>query len=438
MKRVLVVTYYFPPSGGSGVQRVLKFIKYLRDFGYEPTVLTVADGAYPQHDDELASDIPSGVAIHRTRSMDPFGAYARLTGRSKKDAVMVGAIRREGRIVERAAGWIRANIFLPDARVGWVPFAVHEGIRLHKEQPFDLVLTSGPPHSKHLIGRKLKRRLGLPWVADFRDPWTDPSHYENIRMSRFALHFTRRLERSVLKEADRLTTVSASLKEMLAERSGRGAEDVTVIQNGFDEDDFPSTSSPSGLISDVFTLAYVGSMTGPRNPLAFWAALKRLHEAGRIDRLRIRLVGSVDTRILEAVAAHGLDEVVDIVGYVSHPEAVQTMCKADALLLVLGHFETDGGLITGKLFEYIASGRPILALGPTDGDVAHLLDETGSGQILAWDDVLGTSETVLDLYERWERGESAESRMSGDLVRFTRREQTRQIAGVFDSVVRSN
>ena len=428
MKRVLVVTYYFPPSGGSGVQRVLKFVKYLRDFGYEPTVLTVKEGAYPQHDTGLAAEIPAGVVVCRTQSLDPFGIYARLTGRSRKDAVMVGTVRREGGFVERAARWIRANVFLPDARVGWVPFAVRGGTRLHKKHPFDVVLTSGPPHSIHLIGRKLKRRLGLPWVADFRDPWNDISYYQDLPMNRSALRFAQHLERSVLTEADRLVTVSPSWKKMLVEKSGRAAEDVTVIHNGFDEDDFPAVSRTAAQNSEEFILAHVGSLSGPRNPWAFWAAIKRLHEAGRINHLRVRLVGMVDPRVRQAITSSGLDEVVDTVPYVSHRDAVRMMCEADALLLVLGPFDTDVGLITGKLYEYFASGSHILALGPAEGDAAHLLDETKSGHILSWDDVAGTSNFILELYERWEQGDLIKNANSSNIMPYSRREETRQLA----------
>src|SRR5690606_10060076 len=174
--RLLVVAYYFPPAGGAGVQRVLKWVKYLRDFGIEPVVVTVRAGAYPKHDETLVRDVPEGVEAYRSRALDPFGTYARLTGRTRQAAVAEQLQNAPDGFGERLARWMRANVVLPDARVGWVPFAIRTAKRLHRERPFDAVLTSGPPHSAHLVGRAL-RRAGLPWIADFRDPWTDIHYY---------------------------------------------------------------------------------------------------------------------------------------------------------------------------------------------------------------------------------------------------------------------
>ena len=438
VKSVLVVTYYFPPSGGSGVQRVLKFVKYLRDFGYEPTVLTVKEGAYPQHDEELVSEIPPGVAIHRTRSLDPFGVYARLTGRSRKDAVMVGTVRREGGFIERAASWVRANIFLPDARVGWVPFAAREGIRLHRKQPFDVVFTSGPPHSVHLIGKKLKRRAGIPWVADFRDLWSDTNFYDELPLTAAARRRDLSLERSVLTQSDRVTTVSPDWKEVLLGKSRRTENEISVVYNGFDESDFSTYSGSVKQNPDVFTIAHVGSLYASRDPKALWAALKQLRQKGKLEHLRVRLVGTVGQQVRESILYHGLEDVVEFVDYVSHSEAVHIMCEAAALLLVIEPFQNDAGMITGKLYEYVASGSPVLAIGPPGGDAANLLDETNAGRLFASEDVQAISDFLLDQYERWVNGEPIMRSRPAIISRYARSRQTGQLADVFNSVINSN
>jgi len=438
VRRVLIVSYYFPPSGGPGVQRVLKFVKYLREFGYEPTVLTVEDGAFPQHDEELVSEIPPGVTILRTRSLDPFGVYALLTRRSKKDAVMVGTVRREGGFIERAASWVRANIFLPDARVGWVPFAAREGIRLHRKQPFDVVFTSGPPHSVHLIGKKLKRKAGIPWVADFRDLWSDTNFYDELPLTATARRRDLRLERSVLTQSDRVTTVSPDWKEVLLGKSRRAENEISIVYNGFDESDFSTCVGSAKQNSGVFTLAHVGSLYESRNPEAVWVALKQLRQNGKLELLRVRLVGSVGQQVRESILYHGLEDVVEFVDYVSHSEAVHIMCEASALLLVIEPFQNDAGMITGKLYEYVASGSPVLAIGPLGGDAANLLDETNAGRLFASGDVQAISDFLLDQYERWVNGEPIMRSWPAIISRYTRSRQTGQLADVFNSVINSN
>ena len=433
LRRALVVTYYFPPAGGPAVQRVLKTVKYLRGYGYEPTVLTVADGAYPQRDPTLAADVPEGVVVHRTRSFDPFGLYARLTGKPKAEAVPVGSIGGGSR-AERLARWGRANVFLPDARVGWVPFAVREAFRLHRERPFDVVLTSGPPHSAHLVGRALKRRRGLPWVADFRDPWTGINYYEELPMTEAARRLDRRLERSVLREADRVVTVSPTWADGLATLAGRPRSEIVVVHNGFDEEDFEGVPrGPEAVARDRFVLAYVGSMYATRNPTTLWAALAALRDAGEVEELRLRLVGGIGEDVRAALAAARLDAVTEFVPYVPHDEAVRAMTQAALLLLVVDPCRTERGILTGKLYEYLASGRPVLALGPPDGDAARLLEETGGGRLFGRGDVEGMAAFVREHYAAWAAGRPREGASAEAVAPYSRRAETGQIAAVLDA-----
>ncbi len=430
-KRVLVVAYYFPPAGGPGVQRVLKAVKYLGLSGWQPTVLTVADGAFPQHDPSLAADVPPGVEVVRTRALDPFGLYGRLTGKKGTAAVPVGTAAGGGGAADRLARWVRANLFLPDARVGWVPFARRAGLRMHRARPFDAVLTSGPPHSVHLVGRTLARRTGVPWVADFRDPWTGINFYHELPMTALARRIDHRLEASVLREADRLVTVSPTWARTLAEKAGRPEADVAVVHNGFDGADFAGLEGVAPP-ADRFVLAHVGSLYGSRNPAALWEALGRLRAAGRLGRFALRLVGQVDAAARAEAAAHGLADLIETRVYVQHAVAWREMRSASALLLSVEGFGLDRGMITGKLYEYLGSGRPVVGLGPADGDAAHLLQQTGAGLMTARDDAAGLASHLDRLLTDWEQGRPAAGAPPDAAAPYTREAQTGLLAQALD------
>ena len=282
LPRVLVVTYYFPPAGGPGVQRTLKTVKYLRASGFEPVVLTVEAGAAPNRDATLAADVPGGVGVIRTRAPDPFALYGRLVG--KPGGVPTGAVDAAGAMA-RLALWVRANVFLPDARVGWVPFALRAGKRVVREalrrvEPFAAVVTSGPPHSVHLVGRRLQR-LGVPWLADFRDPWTGINFYADLPMSRLARALDARLERAVLQTADAVTTVSPTWARLLEARGGLAEGDVSVVYNGVDEADLAAAEDVE-VRRDAFVVSHVGSLYATRDPSALWAAIARLRAGGGV------------------------------------------------------------------------------------------------------------------------------------------------------------
>ena len=424
MKRLLIVTYYFPPAGGVAVQRVLKFVKYLRDFNVEPVVLTVSNGAYPKLDHALEAEVPEGVAVYRTASLDPFGVYAKLTGKRRTEAIPAGSVGAATGL-SRLARWLRANIFIPDARVGWVPFAVREALRLHAEYPFDAVFTSGPPHSSHLIGRALKRRAHLPWVADFRDLWTGINYAQELPITLWAHALTSRLEQSVLQEADQVVTVSPSWAKELERIGGCPVE---VIHNGYDEDDFQEVWQDSRLAPDYFILAYVGSLYASRNPVALWKTLADLRNAGELVRLRLRLIGSVDDVVRQSLATYKLD--VDEVGHVSHDVAVREMARSTLLLLLIEPFDKAEGMLTGKLYEYLASGRPVLGLGPPRGDAAELLIEAGAGRMFDQREVGGIVNHLRSLYIAWENDIMLPGAYPQAIHSYSRHTQASQLAEV--------
>jgi glycosyltransferase involved in cell wall biosynthesis len=428
---VLVVAYYFPPAGGAGVQRVLKWVKYLRPYGVTPIVLTVRAGAFPQRDPSLLGDVPAGVRIERTRAIDPFGAYARLTGRRRDEAVTARTddVGASGAWRERMARWLRANAFVPDARVGWVPFAVARARHLGRQRGLDAVLTSGPPHSVHLAGLAIRRLQGLPWLADFRDPWTDIHYNEALPRTRLARAVDAHMERRVLRRADTVTTVSPTWARLLAEKAHHP---VSVIHNGFDPADFAGPA-PAG-DPDHFVVAHVGSLYDARDPRAFWQAIRSLRQRGEIERLRVRIVGRVGEGVRRSAAAHEVD--VDWEPYVPHDDAVDVMRTADLLLLSTERHRHEAGHLTGKVYEYLATGRPVLGLGDPAGDVAALLERTGGGMIVARDDVESMADAVLRAYRAWAAGTPLAGADPASVAPFSRVAQAARLADLLRALPR--
>jgi glycosyltransferase involved in cell wall biosynthesis len=371
MKRLLIITYYWPPNGGAGVQRWLKFTKYLPQHGWHPVVYTPSNPEVIMPDPALEGEVPAEAEIVRYPITEPYGFYKRLTGRGKDTKVHTGFLSEEKRQGwrEDLALWVRSNLFIPDARVWWVKPSVRRLKAYLKDHPVDAVVTTGPPHSLHLIGLALKRELGVHWIADWRDPWTNIDFYQQLKLTGWADRKHRRLEGDVLREADRTIAVGWT---MAAELEALGAKHVDVITNGYDPADVPSPAAP---VDEAFSLVHVGSLTATRNAPGLWKALALLCAQDPVfaAKLKLRFVGAVDHTVLASIAEAGLSEKVERVGPVSHAEAMRHMQRARVLLLLLNDTANAKGILTSKLFEYLSVGRPLLSIGPKDGDVARVL-----------------------------------------------------------------
>ncbi len=434
MPKVLLITYYFPPSGGPGVQRTLKFARYLPAFGWRPTVLTVRpeDAAYPDLDPTLAGELPSDVRAERTRAWDPYALYARLLGKEKSETVSVGFLgEAEVGWKERLARWIRANVFLPDARVGWTPFAIRRGLRLLREDAYDAIFTTGPPHSTHLIGWALARRTGVPWVADFRDLWTEIDYAHKLPTTALARRIDAALERSVLKAASTVTVVTPTWKRNLARHAEGRCE---VIRNGFDPADFEA-GAPA--LDPAFTVAHLGNLNDARNPQALWQALKALKALAWQPPPRVRLIGNVDPVVMRAARARGVEALVEAEPYVPHAEAVRVMRRSALLLLMIDRVPHQEGRIPGKLYEYIASGRPVLGLGPPEGDAAQVLEEAGAGRMFAHDDAGGVVDFLQEHYAAWTAGTPRQGAAPEAAAPYSRRRQTQALADLLNKCSRT-
>ncbi len=426
--RLLVVTYYFPPSGGAGVQRPLKWVRYFRETGIEPVVLTVRAGAYPALDASLQADVPVGTTVVRTRAPDPFGLYGRLTGRSRGEAVAArtGTVGQSRSLPERASRWARANLFVPDARVGWVPFAVRAAHRLYRETPVDAVLTTGPPHSAHLVGRALARRLGLPWIADLRDPWTDIHYTGALGRSAWAQRLDARLEASVLREASALITVTAPLQDAFAQKAGRP---VALVRNGFDPADFPAVGPAPA--RGPFEVLYTGTLYDV--PHGLLEALAWLRGEG-VD-VPLRIVGAAPEALVEAAARRGIADLVRFGPPVPHDEAVALMRAAALLLITVEAWSYAAGVVPGKTYEYLASGRPALGLGPADGDAAAVLRDTGGGTFRAPGDVDSIAAVLREHAAAWAAGTPRAGAPAEALAPYSRRVQTAAVARIVQDAV---
>ena len=407
-KRILVATYYWPPAGGPGVQRWLKTAKALKQLGHDVEVLTIdpAYATYPLRDESLRAEA-EGITVHTTRARDWFGTYQKLTRR--KEVPFSGFANQAGKPgpIQRLSRWVRGNLFIPDPRRGWNPFAVTEALKQHALNPYDLVVTSGPPHSSHLIGLELQRR-GLRWWADFRDPWTDIYYYRMFYPSAWARRRDTELERSVLERAERVLTVSDDLKRLLASKLNGDSGKFLVVPNGYDPADFVADAPVPN--NPVRTLVYTGTLTLDYPLEALYTALRtycRQHGA-----LKLVFAGRPAQEAKDALEslARELPLSVEFKGYLPHAESVALLQGADALLLLIPELPNNRGILTGKLFEYLGSGRPIWGFGPVDGDANAIVRETHAGAL--FEDAHKASEALA----QWpEQGASLEAR-----TRYTR------------------
>lgn len=432
---MLVVSYAWPPAGGPGVQRVLKFVKYLPSFGFRPVVLTVKDGTYPALDPTLERDVPSDVHVYRSRSTEPAGLYKRFVGMKADQPIPVAVLAEpSSNVKKKIANYVRLNLFVPDAKIGWYPWAVREGNRLIRTERPSAVFSTAPPPTTHLVAGSLARRHALPWVADFRDPWTDVHYYEGARRLPFTTALDHRLERSVFDGASRLTFVSRLDSERYAGVYGH-PEKHAYIPNGYDEADFEAIAAADP-DPDRFVLMHLGSVGRERCPTRLFTAIQRLAERGVVSPANFRLtfVGKVEPSVLETIRESGVEPFVDVVPYVPHHEALRLGQRAHALLLLITQSQNNAGILPGKTFEYLRYGRPVLALGPTTGEVGRVLDDTRGGSIHEYDDADGMAASLEGWIRAFRDGRRPPGPAPERLERYSRRSLTGELAAILSAL----
>jgi glycosyltransferase involved in cell wall biosynthesis len=433
-RTVLIISYAWPPAGGAGVQRVLKFVKYLPEYGFRPVVLTVEGGTYAAEDATMVGEVAPGTPVYRSRSAEPAALYRRFTGMKKGEPIPVAVLaERSLDLRKRIAHFIRLNLFVPDAKIGWLPFAVREGSRAIRLERPDVIFSSAPPPTTHLVAEVLARHFRLPWVADFRDPWTEIHYYEGHSRLAPARAMDTALERSVIRHADRLVFVTRLDSERYRKLYGHADKHVTIT-NGYDEADFQSAPhEPRD--PERFVLMHLGSIGTERNPERLYTAIANLSARGLITprTFRLVLVGKVEPSVVESYRCASVEPFVEQVPYVPHREAVRMAQRAHALLLLVTRSEDNERILPGKTFEYLRHGRPVLALGPPDGEVARVLEETCGGRVLRYDDGAGITRQLESWIDAWKAGRAPDGPSEVDLDRFSRRHLTMQLSKVLAS-----
>lgn len=426
MKRVLVISYYWPPSGGSGVQRWVKMCKYLPSLGWQPVVYTPLNPALIATDNTLNAEVPPEVEVIRRRILEP----GQFIGARKSTGAQVNPINAQKKsLKQRVAVWIRGNFFIPDPRILWVRPSVKWLLGYLKDHPVDAIISTGPPHSMHLIARGVARRTGLPWLADFRDPWTKMFYFKHLGLGKRATARHLKLEQSVLDEATRIIAVSPLVQQ---DFEAMTKTPVELVTNGFDETDFPVKAQES--TSDKFTVSHAGLFAADGDPLCVWDAMKQLCDEvpGFSDSLRIVLAGKTDSAVLQSIRERGLGENLCDLGYVDHTRAVEVMCSASVLLLPLRREPEYRCVLPGKTFEYLASRRPIIGIGQTDSAMSTLISKAGAGVCYDWENTAAVKAELLRLWTLWH--DSALSPNDADLSEYSRKGLAEKIANILSKI----
>lgn len=396
MTKVLIIAYYWPPAGGPGVQRWLKFVKYFAKFGIEPIVYVPENPTYPITDASLSAEIPKDVTVLKQPIQEPY-KLASVFSKKKTKTISSGIITKEKQsIAEKIMLWVRGNFFIPDARKAWVKPSVDFLSTYIQNNAVDAIITTGPPHSMHLIGMQLQATLGVKWLADFRDPWTNIGYHKQLKLMPFAKKKHEQLEIDVLQKADAITVTSFTTKDEFASKT---KTPINVITNGYDVE---QALRPK--LSSTFTVAHIGSLLSGRNPIALWKALSSFLQqqpAAQKD-FELVLAGRVSQDVMSSIEANGLLPYVKLLGYISHDEAVALQRSAQVLLLLEIDAEETKGIIPGKLFEYMAAERPILAVGPDDWDAAKIIKKTNTGTSFLYSEKSNIEVQLLSWYEQYQ------------------------------------
>jgi len=426
MKRALIITYYWPPAGGPGVQRWLQFVKNFKAFGIEPIVYIPENPHYPLVDSSFVADVPNDLEILKHPIKEPYGLAGILS--KKKTKQMSSGIIGKGKqsFSEKLMLYIRGNFFIPDARVGWVKPSVEYLTTYISENSIDVIITTGPPHSLHLIGMQLKASMNLKWIADFRDPWTTIHYHKSLRLNNTSEKKHKKLEKQVLSEADVLVVTSPTTKKEFEIMTDSPVE---VITNGYvvSEGIYP-------MLDQKFSIAHIGSLLSERNPKDLWKVLSEIASENPTFRtdLELKFAGVVSDAILSTISEYGLIDNCEILGYVSHSEALQLQHNAQVLLLVEIDSPETRSIIPGKLFEYLAAHRPILGLGPIGSDIQGILTETNSGRFFNYLEETLLKKYILELYADYKNGSLSVS--ATGIEKYSRRELTREMANLIKAL----
>ncbi|EKT4517454.1 glycosyltransferase family 4 protein [Flavobacterium psychrophilum] len=423
MKKVLIITYYWPPAGGPGVQRWLKFVKYLPDYNIQPIVYIPENPTYPIIDEGLISEVSEQAIILKNKIIEPYQLASVFSKKSTK-GISSGIIpnQKKQSFIQKLLLLVRGNLFIPDARILWVKPSVKYLEKYISENNIDTIITSGPPHSLHLIGLKLKQNLNVKWFADFRDPWTTIGYHSALKLSSYAEKKHKNLERKVLNTADTIIVTSKTTK---TEFQAITTKPIEVITNGYDVENISKQT-----LDEKFTLAHIGSFLSDRNPIILWESLSELVAENKKFRthFQLKLIGKVSQEILDTIDGFNLNSYVNNLGYVSHKEAIEHQKKSQVLLLIEIDSEDTKSIIPGKLFEYMVSERPIIAIGPKGSDFAEIIKNTNTGTFFTYDKKEELKNLILSYFELYLTQKLTVSAVG--LQQYSRKKLTEKLANI--------
>lgn len=412
------------------MQRWLKFCKFLPEFGWEPTVITVRNGSYPSVDPSLEQDVPVDLQVIKTSTREPFRIYNFLRGRKGKSVeVGMGSVKGNPGFLARTANYIRSNYFIPDARMGWNGYAIEAAKKVIERQRPDVIITTGPPHSTHLAGMKLHRQYQIPWVADFRDPWTNIYYNNLLSRTEASKQKDAKLENEVVRKSSALLTATPGLKAEFEDRTSQ----CWMIPNGFDEEDFGKRELEA---NSKFTLAYVGNLKPQQNAPTLWKALGELAQDPEFEKhFQLHLTGNVSDEVRSSIAEYGVDSLVNCTPFVPHKDSIKRMLSAHVLWLPVPQGVTSKHILTGKIFEYLATQRPILSMGPTDGNASEVLHNCGKDPMVEYTNGEGIKAILLKYYEAFKRDPSQQVMGNDAYKTYGRKGCTQQLANHLNSLV---
>jgi glycosyltransferase involved in cell wall biosynthesis len=427
MPKVLIITYYWPPAGGPGVQRTLKFCKFLLQFGWQPIILTVNNGNFPALDQTLLAEVPTAIKIYKSYSLHPFAFYNILKGKKLKSGINTLELSKGKRdkFSHKFFKWCRANLFIPDARLGWLPFLIYKGNKIIKTQKPDLIFSSSPPHSLQIGAALISKKGNIPLISDLRDPWTEAFWLKNLPRNTLSWLIDKKIEKLTLNQARCITTVSKGLKDIFSQITN---SPVQVIYNGFDADDFCNITKVK---NKKFTICHTGNIRTAQFATAFFDSIDNLPDS-ILCSLEIHLYGNVHSEIKEYIARSKAAHCYYMPGYIDHSLVIKKIINADLLLVFSTNTPNSKGVLTAKLFEYIKTGNHIIAYAAPGNEIAEILTQTETGSFFTFDEPC--QKLIEDIFRLWQT-DSLPSYGNSKVDYYSRKNQTGQLVQIFESKI---
>ncbi len=430
--KVLIITYYWPPSGGSGVQRWVKFVKYLRNFGWEPIIYTPSNPEFPEIDKSLNNEIPPGIEVLTHPIWEPYQLYKKFVGLDESTRLKTGIVQEKSNpsLAKKLSIWIRGNFFIPDARRFWIKPSIEFLSNYLKIKSVDAIVSNGTPHSLHLIGLEINKRFNIPWLADFRDPWTNIDFFDDLKLTSWAKQKHFQLEKKVLSTANVITVTTPGTKDDFL--LNYPDANIEVITNGFDEDDFKDVDAQR---EPKFIIAHIGVLTPSRNHPFLWDALQELVSENEsfAQNFTLRFIGSVDVSILNEISRRNLNPYLEYIPQLPHSKIPESLRRSNILLLVIRKTQNQQTIIPGKVFEYLAAQRPIISVGPVGSDSDQILKETKSGKTFHSESKDDLKAEILHQFEIFKKTGVTITK-NADFYKYSRMNLTKNLARILDKI----